>query len=282
MKLPFIKRTGLASLVIVALAVGAVGTALAAFPDTNVDTFTGCLDRAGLIERVDAGPAPLRPCGPVDRLVHLSGGDITKVTAGPGLTGGGDNGAVTLAVDPRDQLPRNCTNGQAPKQSAGTWACGNFANAGQSCSTGSFTDGVGPDGSLTCSAPPGPTTFTATGDATIDPSGGAVLATLSLPAGSYFFILTGNANNNDTGNIEGNCQMIDDNTDASFGAFEIQTELTSVQHAVIPFSASGFDSSSRSITARVQCQVFSSNNTKDFVHFSLRMTALAVGTVNSQ
>jgi hypothetical protein len=28
--------------------------------------------------------------------------------------------------------------------------------------------------------------------------------------------------------------------------------------------------------------VFSSNNTKDFVHFSLRMTALAVGTVNSQ
>src|SRR5213593_4807904 len=75
------------------------GGAFAAFPDTNVDTYTGCLNTGGTsggqISQVASGLSPLKACGSNQKLVHLSGGDITKVTAGAGLSGGGDNGVGT-------------------------------------------------------------------------------------------------------------------------------------------------------------------------------------------
>lgn len=101
----------------------AAGGAFAAFPDTNVDTYTGCLNSGGQLSSVANGLNPLKSCGSNEQIVHLSGGDITKVSAGGGLTGGGDNGAVTLSLASGFQLPQSCASGKIPKWDGSAWQC---------------------------------------------------------------------------------------------------------------------------------------------------------------
>jgi hypothetical protein len=52
-------------------------------------------------------------------------GTITGVTAGTGLTGSGNAGAVSLGLLPAYQLPQMCMSGQVPKWNAAsaTWGC---------------------------------------------------------------------------------------------------------------------------------------------------------------
>lgn len=101
----------------------AAGGAFAAFPDTNVDTYTGCLNSGGQIGQVANGLSPLKPCGSGETAVHLGGGDITKVTAGSGLAGGGENGAVTLSLGSGFQLPQSCAAGKIPRWDGSAWQC---------------------------------------------------------------------------------------------------------------------------------------------------------------
>lgn len=101
----------------------AAGGAVAAFPDTNVDTFTGCVNSGGQIGAVANGSSPLKACGSNESVIHLSGGDITKVSAGSGLTGGGDNGAVTLSLGSGFQLPQSCAAGKIPRWDGSAWQC---------------------------------------------------------------------------------------------------------------------------------------------------------------
>jgi hypothetical protein len=104
--------------------------AFAAYPQDSVTVYTGCLSTsgsAGNISSVAVGSDPTKPCSSNEILIHLSGGTITKVTAGSGLTGGGDNGYVTVGLDPKYTLPQNsCAAGQfVASDGSGGWSCAN-------------------------------------------------------------------------------------------------------------------------------------------------------------
>jgi hypothetical protein len=102
--------------------------ALAVFPNDQVASYAGCLNTsgtaAGTFAKIAAGDEPSSPCGPNQAVIHLSGGDITSVVAGQGLSGGGTNGATTLSLAAGQSLPQTCSNGQIPEWNGTGWSCG--------------------------------------------------------------------------------------------------------------------------------------------------------------
>jgi hypothetical protein len=66
----------------------------------------------------------VQSCVPLSSRIHLSGGDITAVRAGTGLTGGSENGAATIGLGAGFSLPQACANGAVPKWNGTAWGCG--------------------------------------------------------------------------------------------------------------------------------------------------------------
>lgn len=146
---------------------GAAVIASGAYPDNGVTVYTGCLTtsggQAGNVGNVAASPTtPLKPCGSNQRVVHLSGGTITSIVAGAGLTGGGSDGSVGLSLASGYQLPQNCTGSQFPSSNgAGNgFSCGtdksysglDFATSNQSCPAGQLATGIDANGKLNCAS----------------------------------------------------------------------------------------------------------------------------------
>jgi hypothetical protein len=92
------KETFITAAVGTLLALGLATYAVAAREGGTIASYTGCL-KNGKLESVPVGDTPLVPCGAGQAQVRLSGGDVTSVGAGTGLTGGGDGGDIALAVD---------------------------------------------------------------------------------------------------------------------------------------------------------------------------------------
>lgn len=100
-----------------------VGAAGAGHKAEEVVSYTGCLTRGGTLVSIQVGDQPTRPCERGAVVAHFSGGDITEILAGTGLTGGAINGAATIALAPSFQLPQACTAGQVAEWDGSGWSC---------------------------------------------------------------------------------------------------------------------------------------------------------------
>src|SRR5262245_18442114 len=119
----------LAAVAVVVLGTAVLGsTALARALAGEVERYAGCLTTGGTLVKLKEGNAPSSNCTGGQKRVQLSGGDITGVSAGAGLTGGGENGGLALAIGPTFRLPQACGDGQVAKWTAGGWACADDDN----------------------------------------------------------------------------------------------------------------------------------------------------------
>ena len=112
-----------------ALAIGVItvfaSSALAGHLSVGVKSYTGCLvSKDGVIIKIKEGEAPSSPCSGGMVQVHFGGGDITKISVTGGLTGGGDNGEVTIGLKPEFTLPTGCVAGRVAEWNGTAWVCG--------------------------------------------------------------------------------------------------------------------------------------------------------------
>jgi hypothetical protein len=230
-----IRAVGLALVVAGSLA----GSALAAGALTiSVPTVTGCLaNKDATLIKVKLGDSPASPCSAGQTIVHLSGGDITSITVGDGLTGGGTNGDVTIGIDSKFTLPQGCVAGDIVEKTSTGWTCGTDSDTtytagtglrlsadhefsvdpdhvvinGETCGAGRYVSGIASDGHVTCASLPSAGTVKAYEThltSHFNLAGTQTVLTLNLPAGTYLLSAAVQMENmdNDSGSV-GECSI---------------------------------------------------------------------------
>ena len=118
-----------------------VTAASAGHQTSDVTSYTGCL-KAGKLSLIAIGDEPANPCQPPAVEAHFSGGDITAIVAGTGLTGGGDNGSASIALAASYQLPQGCTAHDVAKWNGTGWECATDDSATYRAGEGLDLDGT--------------------------------------------------------------------------------------------------------------------------------------------
>ena len=121
-------RTRMLTLGVAAVGVVAIaGTALAGHQTSDVKSYAGCLvSGEGVMIKIKEGNSPRSACTGGQVEAHFSGGDITKISVGSGLTlpNGGDNGEVRIELAAGQTLPSGCAAGRVAEWSGSAWICG--------------------------------------------------------------------------------------------------------------------------------------------------------------
>jgi len=305
-------------LVLAVAAVGVVaiaGTALAGHVTSGVKSYTGCLVPGdGVIVKVKEGNAPRSACTGGQVEAHFSGGDITKISVGNGLSlpNGGDNGEVRIVLDASHSLPQNCAAGRVVKWNGSAWVCGvdndttysagtgldlSAGNAfsiepgyripGKQCSTaGQFARGFDSAGDIQCAAPlsSGVEVWqktAGTGNAIDLPDGeGVDLVAMPLPAGT--FLITAVATVRDESGVGDDevsvrCRL----RNGAFAALPVNNSYVDIgEGQVLPGATTlihGLLSLASSDTVRFTCFGTGDNNKAEQV----TLTAVKVGTVHT-
>ena len=222
----WMRRRALA-LAVAALGVVAIaGTALAGHQTSGVKSYRGCLVSGdGVMIKIKEGNAPRSACTGGQVEAHFSGGDITKISVGNGLSlpNGGDNGEVRIVLDASHSLPQNCTAGRVAEWNGSAWVCGvdndttyaagtgldldvsetpdevsidpAYRLPGKTCPTaGQFARGFDSSGDIQCAAPSSTGVEVWHKTRPADFSGGVIvlpkgegvdLITMPLPAGTF-------------------------------------------------------------------------------------------------
>lgn len=301
------RRRVVALAALAALALATLGgTAVAAqLLTAPVATYTGCLATSGgTLSLLKEGDLPQRSCPPGSIEARVSGGDITSIAVGPGLTGGGDNGDVTIQLDSKYSLPQACSSGQVAKWNGSGWACAadndtQYANGDglalsgntfsiepayrvkndPDCGSGQFATGFGADGAIQCAAPPPPPTTGAEVWHTYIWKSDApygfynVVDSLDLPAASFLVTATGFGSDDSGGDDEVGiwCDLV-----WPGGARMVQMENGDGVNEAVPFTINTVVTLGSAGTVKLQCRSFQGS---DHVR-EVELTATKVGTIH--
>jgi hypothetical protein len=252
-RLGWIRRRLLAVAVAALCVVAISGTALAGHQTSGVKSYTGCLVSGdGVLIKIKEGTVPRSACTGGQVEAHFSGGDITKISVGSGLSlpNGGDNGEVRIVLDASHSLPQGCDDGEVAKWETSLdpdrWVCradddttyddGTGLDLSASnvfsiepayrvkntpdCSSGQFATGFDGDGDIQCAAPAAPAGSQGffsrlAGDEEI--AGTETVLSETLPAGNYllFAHVVGTTPSFDD-TASGGCDLGSDSANVSF------------------------------------------------------------------
>lgn len=207
--------------------------------------------------------------------------DNTTYGAGSGLSLSGN----TFGILGSYQLPQGCSANQSPYLQgifpSHPWACFTAANAGESCASGKFVDGIDSSGDVTCNTPSSgggggslPDVWFTQNLAHQDTPehGDVTIATLSLPAGSFLLNAEGLASGDDnSSDIDAYCWFDSDPNLRERPAGHDEINFASFALSDVATLASPTD-----------VNLFCHSDTPSTHVQSVEMSALKLGTVHVQ